>query len=280
LTLKKKELRTKKSKAVINYFTEVTDLPIDVFLCTRKAKILKSKRLLGLFYLQFQNYLYKQARRVTRIYQLMEVDELVNEGYEGLLKALEKYDHREASFLTYAQHWVRMKMYNYAHKSITAILLPSGFHSLLNKVKEFMDENPDASKEDIQDTFGINSGRLDLVMRVMLLYKTISHSATDPCGFDTCYCDSLCEDKSTSVIDEVHDRVYKDNIWGKIEEVLTEKEVFVLKSLYGHEDNVQKSLERVSKVLKVSKERIRQIKKQAIEKLLLSNILEELKNGY
>ena len=80
------------------------ELTTDEFIYKNKKVIRSTRRLMNLFYAQYMPYLYKAARRVLKTYPSLELDALVNEGFEGMLRALKKYNCNYASFLTYAQY--------------------------------------------------------------------------------------------------------------------------------------------------------------------------------
>lgn len=56
-------------------------------------------------------FLYQQAHRWVRFEATIEVEELVNEGVIGLMRAIELFDeHRGVKFITYASAWVNQAM--------------------------------------------------------------------------------------------------------------------------------------------------------------------------
>jgi len=236
----------------------------NTFLCLNKDKILNNPTLMSSLFNQYKNYLYKSARKVANRYPSIELEELVSEGFEGLLKALEKYDCNESSFLTYAQHWVRMKMFSAARRSIGIMALPGSMYPLISKVKQFLDKRPSASYRELAAALGESEGRVAAVLEIIKSPKTGGVFSIE--DFIT-YEDGLGSVNFNALEDDLEGKDFRKRFWRIVDSTVTPKECFVLGLLFGRGGDMRRSLEWVAKVLLVSKERIRQIKETAFTKL-------------
>lgn len=248
-------------------------LTTDEFICKNKAVIKTNKRLMNLFFCQYMPYLYKTARRIRKTYPLVELDALVNEGFEGMLKALGKYNSDYASFLTYAQYWVTMKMNTFAQKASLSVKLPGSIHSALGKFRHVMQTNPDISDEELEEILCVTPKMLQVLKQAAALQVT-SKDLNDQSGAVP---DEDLTDLNThpDTVDQVFIRVVSSDMERLLIELLPEKERYVVTSLFGLSDGNPKVLERVGKVLNVSKERVRQIKEFAFGKLRESEAIRE-----
>lgn len=251
---------------ISNLFCEEA-IDTNTFLCLNKDKILTSKQLMSALFNQYKNYLYKSAKKVALRYPSVELEELVSEGFEGLLRALEKYDCRESSFLTYAQHWVRMKMFSAARKNIGIMVLPSSMYAVISKTKTILDKKPDAGYKEIASTLGETEGKIAAVLDLIKSPKVGGISSLDE--YIT-YEDSLNTNYENTLEDNLECHDFQKRFWAIVERTVSPKEYFVLGLLFGKGGEMRRSLEWVAKVLFVSKERIRQIKECAFDKLRIS----------
>jgi len=250
-------------------------MTVDVFLCVNKEKILHNKSMMAALFNQYKNYLYKSARKIANRYPGVEIDELLSEGFEGILRALEKYDCNTSSFLTYAQHWVRMKMFSAARKSIGLMALPGSMYAVISKVKHLLDANPELNYHEISIQLNESQERVAIVLELIKSPKSGGVATLE--DFVT-YEDSLSKTPlvENAIDDNLARKDFEKKLWKIIESAVTPKEAFVLSLLFGRGGEMRRSLEWVAKVLYVSKERIRQIKETAFDKLRLNESLSEL----
>ena len=206
-------------------------------------------------------------------YPNIELDELISEGFEGLLRALEKYDCNESSFLTYAQHWVRMKMFSAARKSIGIMALPGSMYAVISKVKHTLDTNPNLNYKDISIIIGESHAKVAVVLDLIKSPKTGGSTSLE--DYIT-YEDDINALVVNTMEEDLSSSDFQGRFWAVIEKTVTPKECFVLGLLFGRGGEMRRSLEWVAKVLYVSKERIRQIKECAFDKLRSSIDLDAL----
>lgn len=64
-------------------------------------------------------------------------DDLISEGVDGLYEALKRYDYRLGMrFMTYAKQWVRQRVNGFLSKNITCVKVPSGTLYQLDKIRQ------------------------------------------------------------------------------------------------------------------------------------------------
>lgn len=261
-------------KRLLDLFSN-KNMSIDEFLTLNKAQILKSHTLTNAFFHQYKNYLYKMSKRILERYPHIETDELVSEGFEGLLKALEKYNCKESSFLTYAQHWVRMKMLCAARKTVGNMALPGGMYSVIAKIRAMQDEDPGTTHDKL--VLKLNESSCQVAIALSIIHSPKFGGDQSLEEYIT-YEDSLNRDPD---MDDSFDSIFikadcRKKFWKILKKSLLPKELFVLELLFGKYGQARRSLEWTAKVLNVSKERIRQIKESAFSKIREAGIMEKL----
>jgi len=78
---------------------------------------------------------------------------------------------------------------------------------------------------------------------------------------------SILPDKKTPTPEDALEETYEREALEKLLDIIDQREALVIKLRYGLADGEPKTLEEISKLLHLSRERIRQIEKETIEKL-------------
>jgi len=197
--------------------------------------------------------------------------DLINEGNLGLIKAADKFDPEKGfHFITYAVWWVRQSISMAVHQKTALIRLPMNRTVDLEKINRI---EQDLRKQTGKDpTLSEVANRLNIKEDEIQWLKNISE--------DLISLDAPINDKSNySKGDNVKDENYipEDELMSK---VLKEKLNLILDELTVNERKIIElrfgltkkypeilSLSKVSKKLKLSKERVRQIEKKTLLKL-------------
>ncbi len=196
--------------------------------------------------------------------------DLIQEGNIGLMKAIDKFEHKRGyKFSTYATWWIRQAITRAIADQARTIRIPVHMIETINKFAR-------ASRELIQE-FGEEPSPEKLAERMKLpidkvrgIVKIAQHpiSLEAPVGDegDTHFGDFI-EDKSiVSPSDATSSVMLKE----QLEEVLvtlTEREAKILRLRFGLNNGYPHTLEEVGNVFHVTRERIRQIEAKALKKL-------------
>lgn len=158
-------------------------------------------------------------------------------------------------------------------------------HEKLSKVRRLRAKYPEASEKQLyhyylEDQGMVESEFPEKEFKKLLLYMETYSNTTSlnmPVGEkgDT-ELENFIEDKDAiSVEDLVLSDARKDALVRTMEKVLNKREMEVLKERYGFDDGNPKTLEKVGERFGVTRERIRQIERKALEKLGRSHVLRD-----
>jgi RNA polymerase primary sigma factor len=195
--------------------------------------------------------------------------DLVQEGNIGLMKAIDKYDHRRGfRFSTYAIWWIRQAIKRALDDKSRMIRVPVTILEMTKNVarikKEMLQESSaEPSLYDISKRLKVPMGKL--VSTLKLTKEPLSLET--PMGDDDGYLSDFIEDSgSNSPLNGIISKDLKRQI-ERLLLTLNPKEERILRLRFGIGNDQPCSLEEIAKEYDVTRERIRQIETRAIKKL-------------
>lgn len=198
----------------------------------------------------------------------VSVLDLIQEGCIGLLAAAKKYDYtKECRFATYATLWIRQSITRYLENQGSIIRVPAYTADLIRKINDArlslrQSNDTEPTVEEIGAFCGIEPEKVRKLLQ--LQPQTISLDApiseTDTVGV-------LVEDLYSPQPQQLLVRQALTETIEKLLSMLTQRQAQVLRLHYGMEDGGCRSFEQIGAMLEISKERARQIEKQAMDRL-------------
>lgn len=194
--------------------------------------------------------------------------DLVQEGCIGLLAAAEKYDYsRDCRFATYATYWIRQSMVRCLENQADMIRIPAHTAQMLKKIAAARQElckisGCEPTVEQIAARCNMDAEKV----RRLLPLQTQTVSLDAPVGES----DSVAVLVEDTQSPQPQERLVRQALTQTLEKLLsklTPRQAQILRMHYGMDDGVGCSLEQIGLRLGISKERVRQIEKQAIERL-------------
>lgn len=189
----------------------------------------------------------------------MSISDLLQEGFCGLLTAIDRYDVSNTTRLaSYAVWWIRQSLQRAVAAGVYPVRLnPRHLQKLAESSHE--DQNLQPTK-----TRRVRSAAAEATLKQLHAATRPVVSLNAPVGDSgrTSMLDML----SVSSDDEVEDRDHEEQLAGLIGQ-LKPREQMVLRLRFGLDGAPAHSLSQVSEILDVSKERIRQIQDAALSKL-------------
>ncbi len=256
---------------------------------------------------------YSRRGRALRI----SLAELVQEGIIGLLKALERFDiSKKTKFSTYATWWIKQHISKYIQDNVRIGTLPSSIQDILSKyskvrskltaklgreptIDEMIDEMYPNLLQQVIDELSQQRGiklsendtevQYEYKRRRKELRDKISHLLSLINLKEISIDDKKYEDSSSTTEDFIPDegvtpeeitekKQAKERLLKALSEVLDEKERRIIIERYGLLNGRPKTLEELSVLMGISRERVRQIEERAIRKLKASKIVRNLRD--
>jgi RNA polymerase sigma factor (sigma-70 family) len=230
------------------------------------------------------------ARRYTgRGVQFMD---LIQEGNMGLMRAVEKFDHRKGfKFSTYATWWIRQGIIRAIHDQARTIRIPVHMQDLIGKVSR--------TSLDLLEQLGRKPTPQEIAKRARLPLDKVRNalevnkrkytlSLNEPLGEDEgSELGNLIADEEVSSPEEA---VILENLSKEILtslDILDTREELILRKRFGIGEHSEHTLEQISRELGITRERVRQLQNRALKRLKnysrsgrlsLSELFEETKN--
>lgn len=198
------------------------------------------------------------------------LQDLIQEGNLGLLKAAERYDYRQGfRFSTYATWWIRQSVTRALADQARTIRVPVHMVETINKMSKMqrkltLELGYEPSVTELAEALEMSE---DKVMEIMQIAREPASLET-PIGEedDSNLGDFVADSNAVTPegnVESVMLREHIDALLGDLKE--RERQVIVLR--FGLEDGHPRTLEEVGKEFNVTRERIRQIEAKALRKL-------------
>lgn len=203
----------------------------------------------------------------------LSLSELVSEGNLGLIKAIEKFDpDKDIKLISYAVWWIKQKILFALAEKTSLIRIPVGLSQAATKIKNIkekimVEQGYSPSSSEISD-------ELEISKKVI---KQVSDAMTDTLSLDEVSYSANYDEMS--MMDFIEDLefldpktlLYKERLQKKIEQSidkLDKRENFIVKSYFGLDGFDEKNFAEIAKDIGISRERVRQIQKEALKKIL------------
>ena len=197
-------------------------------------------------------------------------EDLVQDGIEGLIKAIDKYDYTKGTrFSTYAIYWIRQSIYRSIENNSRLIRIPVFKYSWMMKVRrqlaELESKEGSQTREEILSKLELTEDEyeefLGLIQTPTPLNKVINNGEDS----DKELGEMIASDED--IEENVLVNIENEELLDLMKRALTPKETAILARRFGIGGLDVETLDDIGKTYGVTRERIRQLEMRALRKL-------------
>ena len=243
------------------------DDPEIIELMTNKNKDNKERIII-----KYDRLVYKFALKKAN--QGIDIEDLVQEGRLGLLKAYEVYDiNRCTKFMTVAVCWIKRYIQIALANNKRLIRLPMYLDYELSRIRSFKNKylslhGKEATIEEIAKELNMDISKIESLLIADSPIFSLDLEVESPTSSDPSLFLDIIPDYNPGPEEISERKMLRDDFNTSFKQAnLTEKEIYVLNSRYGINDSDYKTLETVAHTLNVTRQGAKYIQEKAIKKL-------------
>lgn len=196
--------------------------------------------------------------------------DLINEGNLGLIRAAHRFDEtRGIKFITYAVWWIRQALLQALADQSRVVRVPINRAGALHKIGRrraamIQEHGREPTAEELATELDMSEEEVEKTLA--LAQSHLSLEAPVAPGEDTRLLDYLPDQFSRRPDEETFEKALTETINATLS-TLTEREAAILRMYYGLDGDEPKTLEQIGRVMGITRERVRQVKEKALDRL-------------
>ena len=202
--------------------------------------------------------------------QGVPLQDLVNEGNVGLIRAARKFDERKGiKFVTYAVWWIRQAILQAIAEQSRIVRVPLNRAAALHRIGRRQsslrqDLGREPTLDELADGLDLSQSVLDATLAVSQSHLSLDAPAGP--GEEHSLMDYMPDQLSPRPDEHVFENALAEMLNSALS-TLDERQARVLRLYYGLDDEEPRTLEEIGVLLGVTRERVRQIKEKALARL-------------
>jgi len=215
--------------------------------------------------------------------QGLSLEDLINEGNLGLIKAAHRFDEKRGyKFISYAVWWIRQAMLQALAEHSRIVRLPlnrAGTLYRIGKTSRQLDQQlgRKPTAQEIAEKLGLGVKEVEDTMKIANTHVSLDDPYSNDKD-DNALVDYLTDEHQIPPDEGTYSNALTEDMERALN-TLTDREKLILTLYFGLNGEDPLTLEDIGKKMKLTRERIRQIKEKAIQRLRHSTRAKYLK-GY
>ena len=227
---------------------------------------------------KFMEHNLRLVINVAKDYRGCGVDfmDLINEGNIGLHTAIKKFDPHRGKFSTYGTSWIRQRILKYINNHGKTIRLPAYLYPKLKILREerekfFSEHNKEPSSLQLEKLTGVPESKIRQLLAHIALPLSLEKKIN---GGGTSGVHNNSESTLSDIIENNGNTALQDlllsentNMINDALKNLSKRERYVIERRFGLNGTEKQTLELIGKKFKLTRERIRQVEAEALNKI-------------
>jgi RNA polymerase primary sigma factor len=203
----------------------------------------------------------------------MSLGDLIEEGNLGLIKAVDYFDpDRGVRFSTYAAWWIKQSIKRALLENFQPVHIPTYMVTLIHKWRRTTAElesklGRKLSVEEVADIMQLPLRKAKAIHRIVEVLGSVNEPYGVEVSDDDQMLEAILEDKNACSPEDVLAEVEEKMKALKLLNEIDPREANILRLHYGLDGNKPMSLKEIAKKLGLTRERIRQIRRDALTRL-------------